>query len=1491
MNTNYIKNLFILVVIVFCGLTSKAQSISYGTIGSTYTQNFDILKPTTSATTTTIGTTAAGPYEILNSKGFTTSGDVTGWFASAAAGTNVLFRIDDGTSNTGSIYSSGISGNTNRTLSCLASGTITGRIGAVIKNTTGSTLSYATLAFIAKQWRTASALGVQNLFFSYQIVSSAPSINATTGWTSVSNLDAISTVSATDNSKRNGNLSANQTPISYTLSGLSWASGSFLVIRWDDIDDTGSDSEIGIDSVRFSASNSCSAPISPSYNVVTSGISNDQVVLTWANGGGSNVLVTAKQGSAPTTTPTNNTTYSANSAFTACAACTTATGEKVVYNGSGNTVTVSGLSASTGYYFRIYDYNCSAGSEKYLTSSYASTNATTTAGCTAPTTQPTGFSFNQISKTSIKINMTAGNGSKRLIIMKLGSAAPSYPVNGTSYTANSTFANGSNLGSNSYVVYNGTGNSVTVTGLTGNNLYTFRVVEYNCSPGNEKYAGVNSPTPQCRTAGNFVPGGLVASRVGNGVYYNTTAEVFLDEFDQYYKFVRQSISMPLTSSGSGNYRLTVSQSATSELALAKSNNGKYLTIAGYDAGEGNSAARNQASSIAPRTVGIVDPTGSATVTTAFSDGFDGNNIRAAVTDDGTNIWAVGTASATSAAGVRTKAVGNGTSSTSTQLNITYTNLGNVRIFNGQLYVTGTGNLKATDIATVGSGIPTASGQSFTNFGLPLVTGLVPGAFVLLDASESIAGYDLCYVADQSTTATAGIYKFAYDVTTSAWVAKGKLLLSNISYSISGMAAKILQNNTVRIYFNVDLTPSGYTAPGTVDNSVLVTCVDNTAYSTTMTLGNVYSTTTLQSGYSAYATSAFHTKYRGLEFSPIENVDAKSGTVNISGSDYNNITVYSGATLNVNANFKLHGTIRVKTGGTINFNGFTADGWSCGNRTVFAVESGATIETKKANGFTKSNTGAVQTSVYNVNKNITVMYDGSTAQITGSLIDTVNTMIVNNSAGVSATQNIIIKTNLQVLSGTYNATPLGALNTTLISNSTSTARIDKMPSGAAVSGTFKVQRYLGTDTGFAYLTSPINGNSLADWNAPSSSSFGITMFGFNGVAKGSKPSIYTYDETKAGVQTIGFTAPTGVYTPMTKGLGYITRVLASGKTLVNKGTPNQGNINLPITYTSTSGGASEDGWNMVGNPYPAPINWSNGGVTKTKVDSTIYIWDANTKSYATWNGSIGTNGGSKNIAMGQAFYVHANGSSPSIAVTESAKTTTTPTFFAKKSASNMLSIKLIDGANHSDEAIINFNETATIGFDANLDAYKLDGYYLNITSKNIYDTRLAFNAMPTEGGLNIIPLTVSSVSEGTHKLAISGVESIDNNLTLFLEDLTANTRTKISADTKLEINVDGNANRYRILAFNSNTSKVDNNGKSVNLISAYPNPISNDELNIINPSSELMNITIMDMTGKVMSQDVYTGGIKTTIPFNFPIGVYNVIVKSSSNVQTIKVVKQ
>ena len=91
--------------------------------------------------------------------------------------------------------------------------------------------------------------------------------------------------------------------------------------------------------------------------------------------GNGNRIVVAKAGSAPSTDPSDGSSYTYNATYGTSG---TALGDGyVVYNGSSNTVTVTGLSPSTTYYFKIYEYNGTGTATKYLTSSYLSGNQTT----------------------------------------------------------------------------------------------------------------------------------------------------------------------------------------------------------------------------------------------------------------------------------------------------------------------------------------------------------------------------------------------------------------------------------------------------------------------------------------------------------------------------------------------------------------------------------------------------------------------------------------------------------------------------------------------------------------------------------------------------------------------------------------------------------------------------------------------------------------------------------------------------------------------------------------------------------------------------------------------------------------------------------------------------------------------------------------------------------------------------------------------------------
>ncbi len=104
-----------------------------------------------------------------------------------------------------------------------------------------------------------------------------------------------------------------------------------------------------------------------------------------------------------------------------------------------------------------------------------------------PTIQASSISFSNSLSTSVTVSWAEGNGSARLVLVKAGSPVDSDPIDGTSYIANSNFGSGAQLGTGNYVVYNGAGNSFTMTGIISSTNYHVKVYEYNGSAGFELY--------------------------------------------------------------------------------------------------------------------------------------------------------------------------------------------------------------------------------------------------------------------------------------------------------------------------------------------------------------------------------------------------------------------------------------------------------------------------------------------------------------------------------------------------------------------------------------------------------------------------------------------------------------------------------------------------------------------------------------------------------------------------------------------------------------------------------------------------------------------------------------------------------------------------------------------------------------------------------------------------------------------------------------------
>ncbi len=108
-------------------------------------------------------------------------------------------------------------------------------------------------------------------------------------------------------------------------------------------------------------------PTGQAYFQNTTNISTNSMTLNFAGGNGGNYLVVVKNGSPVTGIPIDATTYTADTNFSFGSSI--AVGEYVVYNGSSavNTVSISGLTFGTNYYYAIFPYNGTGNKSNYLT--------------------------------------------------------------------------------------------------------------------------------------------------------------------------------------------------------------------------------------------------------------------------------------------------------------------------------------------------------------------------------------------------------------------------------------------------------------------------------------------------------------------------------------------------------------------------------------------------------------------------------------------------------------------------------------------------------------------------------------------------------------------------------------------------------------------------------------------------------------------------------------------------------------------------------------------------------------------------------------------------------------------------------------------------------------------------------------------------------------------------------------------------------------------
>jgi hypothetical protein len=228
------------------GVGRLAADISYS--GGLYTQDFDSL----------ISSGTSQPW--------TNDSTLMGWhlFRQDAANPPVAitaYSANDGSSTTGSFYSYGTSGTSERALGGLgsggsyfgspASGAVAGWMAVSFNNASGATIMDFTIAFDGEQWRNGGSGSPNTMVLEYGFGATFASVGT---WTAPGgNFDWASPVATGGAAAVNGNSAGLVAGRGGTVSNLSWANGQTLWIRWIERNDTGNDHGMAIDNFSFSA--------------------------------------------------------------------------------------------------------------------------------------------------------------------------------------------------------------------------------------------------------------------------------------------------------------------------------------------------------------------------------------------------------------------------------------------------------------------------------------------------------------------------------------------------------------------------------------------------------------------------------------------------------------------------------------------------------------------------------------------------------------------------------------------------------------------------------------------------------------------------------------------------------------------------------------------------------------------------------------------------------------------------------------------------------------------------------------------------------------------------------------------------------------------------------------------------------------------------------------------------------------------------------------
>jgi hypothetical protein len=348
-----------------------------------------------------------------------------------------------------------------------------------------------------------------------------------------------------------------------------------------------------------------------------------------------------------------------------------------------------------------------------------------------------------------------------------------------------------------------------------------------------------------------------------------------------------------------------------------------------------------------------------------------------------------------------------------------------------------------------------------------------------------------------------------------------------------------------------------------------------------------------------------------------------------------------------------------------------------------------------------------------------------------------------------------------------------------------------------------------------------------------------------------------------------------------------------------------NTLLPVTAFNSNRPFTQ-GFNLIGNPYPSPIDWNSAtGWVRSNIDNALYYFNAGTTdrytgTYSTYINGISSDGIASNIipAM-QGFFMHVSDGAYPVAATliftNGVRINNLSPSFHKEAQSEArpllrLSARHATAASKGDPLVVYFDHSTTEFFDRDGDALKLMN--TDILEPSLYavsrDTfKLSINGMPyPSDSLTRVPLGIRTQVDGTVIFKCCDIERMPLNLFVYFCDNKSGIKQNVLLHPEYMAQLDAGdeSNRFYLL-FSDHDLRYQPTQDEAFYVYSFRNRLY-IYMNL--PPGEQADLTMHNVLGKILLHQPLQGNGYREMDMECSTGVYIVTIRSASAVYTRKV---